>query len=589
MKKRINNVINSFSGRITLLMLAGILLIAVTVSTVVLFMSRNTFKNTYAMSQEKVFEQIEKDMSNFNDQLENVIDTVDSSWAFRRFLMADSPLSNLQTFQNIYRMEKELEENKPAGLDRLNILIIGKNGESYLSRTETVTMSYDAIWESVPVKRAVNEPDVIHYMSMYDGYTATAKETSVVIVSKALYYRESRDIYAVVLITLSREQMMSLYDYYINDNNSLYLVDESDTVLVSNDLPSIGKKMENEWYGSVKDSGDGRISYGSGLDLTIEKATLPFMDCTLYGVINNESALKGLYNTSLLVAICALIGALILILCVYLTNKTTAPLSQLVGRMSKTRQEEFTEYMPVEGTIEVRQLAKTYNGMLDDIKNYISELIKIQQDKRAAEIKALQMQINPHYIYNTLASIKWMVYQGNVEKTTAMIDAFISLLRNTISNADEFITIDQEVENLNNYILINRARYGDAVQVEFYVSANCTDCLLPKLILQPFVENAFFHAFPSGMSGMIEIYMKEKEGKLEIRICDDGIGMDSDKARNVLNSDNGKEHFSGIGVHNVKERLELLYGREYGVEIKSGENKGTQVTVTLPAVRKKYE
>ena len=227
--------------------------------------------------------------------------------------------------------------------------------------------------------------------------------------------------------------------------------------------------------------------------------------------------------------------------------------------------------------------------MLDDIKNYISELIKIQQDKRAAEIKALQMQINPHYIYNTLASIKWMVYQGNVEKTTAMIDAFMSLLRNTISNADEFLTIDQEVENLNNYILINRARYGDAVQVEFYVSANCTDCLLPKLLLQPFVENAFFHAFPSGMSGMIEIYMKEKEGKLEIRICDDGIGMDSDKARNVLNSDNGKEHFSGIGVHNVKVRLELLYGREYGVEIKSGENKGTQVTVTLPAVRKKYE
>ena len=97
------------------------------------------------------------------------------------------------------------------------------------------------------------------------------------------------------------------------------------------------------------------------------------------------------------------------------------------------------------------------------------------EKQKNAEIHALQMQINPHYIYNTLASIKWLVYQNDRDRTVQTIDAFISLLRNTISNTDEFITIDQEVQNLENYILINHTRYGDAVQVEFYVSQNCRD------------------------------------------------------------------------------------------------------------------
>ena len=182
--------------------------------------------------------------------------------------------------------------------------------------------------------------------------------------------------------------------------------------------------------------------------------------------------------------------------------------------------------------------------------------METQKARRKSEIKALQMQINPHYIYNTLASIKWLVYQNDRDRTVQTIDAFISLLRNTISNTDEFITIEQEIQNLENYILINHTRYGDAVQVEFYVSQSCRDCLLPKMILQPFVENAFFHAFPSGRCGTIEIYMKEKAGELEIHIVDDGVGMEQNRAEEAVKQAGSKEHFSGIGIHNVQERLE---------------------------------
>ena len=208
--------------------------------------------------------------------------------------------------------------------------------------------------------------------------------------------------------------------------------------------------------------------------------------------------------------------------------------------------------------------------------------MQTQKKQRQAEISALQMQINPHYIYNTLASIKWLVYQNDIPKTVRTIDAFISLLRNTISNSDEFIPVRQEMINIQNYILINQTRYGDSIDVEYYISRSCEECLLPKMILQPFIENTFFHAYPEGRCGTIQIVVRQADGELTIQIIDDGIGMTQEKIAKIMNEKTSKEHYSGIGVHNVQERLKLLYGDDYGIHISSEESKGTTVTIVLP-------
>lgn len=246
------------------------------------------------------------------------------------------------------------------------------------------------------------------------------------------------------------------------------------------------------------------------------------------------------------------------------------------------------EYVQIEGTEEIQELSKTYNTMLQRINQYIEEKLKIQEEKRNAEIHALQMQINPHYMYNTLASIKWLIWQGDTAKSTAVIDAFISLLRNTISNTDEFVSVEQEIENLRNYTLINQTRYGDAVDVEFYVSESCKECLVPKLILQPFVENAFFHAFPKGMSGEISVFVKEERHYLRFDIVDDGVGMGTETLSALRNKTTKKsEHFTGIGINNVDDRIKLIYGMDYGINIVSEKEKGTTITILLP--RRKRE
>ena len=394
----------------------------------------------------------------------------------------------------------------------------------------------------------------------------------------------------MVLITLTMDELKRYYDYFITDNTTMYLVDEENRIICSSDVSAVGTMADSAWYRKAEENGQDLFRMReNGVSLTVMQKDLQYLGCRLYGVTDNDMALGRLYNMPLLILLCAAVGAVILLLCLAYTRQTLRPLSELVQRMGQIRKGDFEQYMPVEGTTEVQELAATYNYMLDDLQSYINELMETQKARRKSEIKALQMQINPHYIYNTLASIKWLVYQNDRDRTVQTIDAFISLLRNTISNTDEFITIEQEIQNLENYILINHTRYGDAVQVEFYVSQSCRDCLLPKMVLQPFVENAFFHAFPSGRSGTIEIYMKQKEEELEIRVVDDGVGMEQNRAEEAVKQDRNKEHFSGIGIHNVQERLELLYGKQYGVSVNSSPEEGTEVTIRLPANRRQTE
>lgn len=580
---KLKSHLNSFSGRIALIVMIGIGLIAVTVSFVVLFMSRQVFSKNYGDSQEKVFEQIEKEFNDFHDHIENVFEAIDSSWAFRLYFGENAKLDNTQTFQNVYQMEQDLEKSKSADMERLNILVVGYNGKHYLSRTENICVTDEKILQSEPAQKAIAEPDIIHYTYTNKAYTTTSRNVDTVVVSKALCYHESKEIYAIAFVTLTMEELKPYYNYFVSDTTSFYMVDDNGMVLCSNEAGKIGTVLQTDWFAKMKEPDALRMEAQSDHTFyTLMKRNLPYQRCAIYALINNDVALQDLYNMPLLISICCVIGILIMMTCLFYTHKTMRPLSKLIGKMSAIREGRFSEYMMVEGTTEVQELASTYNYMLDDLKHYVEELVQTQKKQRQAEISALQMQINPHYIYNTLASIKWLVYQNDTPKTVRTIDAFISLLRNTISNSDEFISVSQEMINIQNYILINQTRYGDSIQVEYYISRTCEDCLLPKMILQPFIENTFFHAYPEGRCGTIQIVVKQADGRLTIQIIDDGIGMTREKVLNIMNEKTKKEHYSGIGVHNVQERLKLLYGDDYGINIISEEEKGTTVEIVLP-------
>ena len=300
--------------------------------------------------------------------------------------------------------------------------------------------------------------------------------------------------------------------------------------------------------------------------------------------------LSEIYDSSEIIAVSILIASIFIAITFFVIRRTTKPISALVKVMPKIIHGDFNNHIPVVGSYEVRELSANFNFMLDGLNNYVHAQIKMQKEKRKAEIHALQMQINPHFIYNTLASIKWLMWQGSTEKSIQTIDAFISILRNTISNKNEMITIPEEIENLNNYVLINHIRYGDNINVNFFVMPNCENYVIPKLILQPFIENAFFHGFNERNNGSIHVFVNEQNQNLICEIIDNGVGMTAEEVKKILNDSSKKhEHFTSIGIQNVNDRIKLLYGDDYGISISSELCKGTTVRVTIPAQKEFVE
>jgi len=203
-------------------------------------------------------------------------------------------------------------------------------------------------------------------------------------------------------------------------------------------------------------------------------------------------------------------------------------------------------------------------------------------------MKALQMQIKPHYIYNTLAGVKYLIWQGQDKKAVEMLEAFIRLLRNAVHNESEFVTLESEMESLKDYVYINNIRYGEKVKVDFFLAQDCKCIKIPKLILQPFLENTFLHAFPGDREGNLEIIASIHEDKLTIVIADDGIGMDEATLKNILKK-GPAERENGIGIENVHARLQLIYRDAYSINIVSEPEKGTKIFIYLSLEDKNLE
>lgn len=573
--------LNSLIFKILFTVAAGILSIAVIISITTINISKKTFSEVYSNSQQHIFEQIYDDLYDFHGEVISVINLIGSNWAYRYYFQ-DNELSNTELYKTIYYVDKNLKDTISGELEDTTVMILGLNGSSYINRSDKIVYNKSDILDSEITAKALKDKDTILYQYLNSGFTDSTRNTPVIMITKAITDSETGEVFAVVYITIKESDFEKKYQYFTSKINDIYILNNEDQVISSTYKNQLGKY---DFSISDKKEGEEIIIKQDGSKKTIITQNLQYSHLKIYGVINNNIAVGKMYDISRIILISTLITAMVLIiLCIYI-RQVTKPLSKLVSKMSSVRKGNFNGYVKIEGAEEIKELSETYNYMLQDLNKYVRELVNIQNEKRKAEIHALQMQINPHYVFNTLASIKWLIWQGDKDKSVKVIDAFILLLRNTISNKNEFITIKDEIINLKNYVLINNTRYGDDISVEYFIMIKCEDYLVPKLILQPFIENAFFHAFPRGQKGEIQVFIYEKEENLCFEIVDDGIGMDEEKIQRIMSKDNqdsSTEHFTGIGVNNVDDRIKLIYGEGYGIDISSKVNEGTKIMIKLP-------
>ncbi len=571
---------NSMVVKIVLAVVVGIILAVFSVTAIIVNLSEDIFVDTYGKSQEKVFLQIEEELNHYHENLSKIMDSIESSWAFRIYF-SDREMSSTMAFQNLYEMDEDLKNAIPTNISDVSVMLVGLNEKTYLNREETIISSAREILESDVSKKATEKRGSIVYQYADSGFTSTTRDTPVVMATKALCYPESGEMYALVYVTMKEDDMEKFYQHFTSEYANFYMTDSQGKIISTNQKAMLKNKLSKNLRATEKEKLR-RDAVENSKEVIVFQKYLPYYDYTIYGVIDSRNALGRLYNIPMLWSVCAVIAMGVIIATYFFVKQTTKPLSVLVKKMANARNEKYDEQIEVTGPYEIQELTSTYNTMLEDLNRYIEELMNVQKEKRKAEISALQMQINPHYVYNTLASIKWLIYQGEIEKSTRAIDAFISLLRSTIGNTDEYTTIEKEIENLKNYVFINNTRYGDKVQVEYFVNFGCEECQIPKMLLQPFVENAFFHAFPYERKGKITILVRKLDDDLQVQIIDDGVGIDRKRLKEISEGNTKTEHFTGIGVNNVDDRLKLLYGSRYGILIESEENKGTRITVCIP-------
>lgn len=270
-----------------------------------------------------------------------------------------------------------------------------------------------------------------------------------------------------------------------------------------------------------------------------------------------------------------------------LSGYITRPIKILTDHIRKISETDNFSHDPdiEQSNDEIGEIGKAVNHMTDHIQTLLRQQAEIYEQKRSVEISLLQSQINPHFLYNTLDSIRWMaVIQGskNIEQTTSALER---LLRNMAKGIGDKITLREELKLVGDYIYIQQVRYVEIFDYICQIPETLMDCLIIKFTLQPIVENAILHGIePMKQFGEIEISAREEEGDLYIMIEDNGVGMTEKELSQLRSSlsNTDKNALSGIGVSNVDARLKLHYGAGYGLTYESSPGEFTRVTVHIP-------
>ena len=252
--------------------------------------------------------------------------------------------------------------------------------------------------------------------------------------------------------------------------------------------------------------------------------------------------------------------------------------------MAKVQEGDFeTADVEVVSGNEIGSLTTSFNVMTHRIQELMEQNIYEQKEKRKSELKALQSQINPHFLYNTLDSIIWMAEGKKNEEVVLMTASLARLLRQSISNEDELVPIGQEVEYARSYLTIQKMRYKDKLEFQIDVAPEISNIMIIKLVLQPIIENAIYHGLKYKESiGLLIVHGYAQDNHAVLEIIDNGIGMDEETLEHIFEKHKVNYHSNGVGVYNVQKRLQLYYGSDYGITYKSRVGEGTMATITIP-------
>lgn len=525
---------------------------------------------------------VKDELLKYNEQIVNTMVQINTSDAFKQYLTRPAE-STLEQLNIIIQLGRYIDTYKDyLSPDNTHFIVsgVGANGDRNYS-------SNALKWDQIP-------PNIISDFMTIDGLVAqkvlyhgsqhlfadTVPYDRYIFATKPLMDR--RTMYGYTIVIMDEQTIYNRYSSYLTAGSKIslitregYLLSSSERELTSTLQPQLLEHAtiaDTEGYYGMKTS-DG---------YTYISLYIPEYDAYLLQEINQHVAFEPLQQIPYRIVQVVLVLSIIIMIVVYvLTRRITKPLYELVDTMQSGTVDALQLHpLQERSSYEINVVAKTYNHLVKEIDNYTKQVMHEQNERRKADLSALQMQINPHFLYNTLTSIKYLAKMNRINDVDRTITSLSAMLQNTIGTTEDTITVRSEIESLKHYVYINQIRYGEQIGVHFDVQPDCLELPVPKLIIQPFVENAFFHAFPGGKKGNIYIFVRQQENRLLIEVLDDGVGAQASAA--VMTK---KRLVSGIGIENVHHRIVLLYGAKYGVTVNSSSEYGTAVKISLPILQ----
>lgn len=554
---------NELFTRLFLLMTLFILLASTAIAAFTYTRAKQRFLDSYLQSAELLMDKVQDDYRLLNENISRMMTMLDDSNVVETF-MKDGPQNTTNTIalQSSMRETRLTLEDIPT-----NMILLGKNGATFFQNSGVRKTGLEDILGADFIKDINNTPALSQYYYLDAGLTtSTANQPGWLFVRKI---SDRTQVLGYALFFITEEHLRSIYtDLFPKEIHDIVIVDQNNKIISATNQ----KRLQT--------------SYHKSDDLVLQTPLYDYQ-FTIFNEINQSqlSASMNLIQPTLIIA-----GATILLISVvafFLIRKTTRPIYHLIDGLLTVQDGDFSNKITPQGSSEIQALGNAYNHMLDELQRYFNRLMVTEQEKRLTEIRSLQMQIRPHFIYNTLASIKFLIWQGENDKAVEAIDNFILLLRHTLRGANEVITLAEEIEGAKAYAEILSLRYGENVQISFFVPDEILSYSLPKMMIQPILENAYLHAFPDQQEGFIQVFGRVDEAKqqLQIEIMDNGVGFDqtSTKTSDAIQKQTA---YSGIALQNINERIHLLYGVHYGLDIHSVPGSGTQITLRLPLLEK---
>jgi two-component system sensor histidine kinase YesM len=271
----------------------------------------------------------------------------------------------------------------------------------------------------------------------------------------------------------------------------------------------------------------------------------------------------------------------------FISSQITRRITNLSVAMDHVQEGNFNTRLSVQGNDEIAELSHHFNSMLKDLRRLMNEVVETQKEKRKRELEILQAQINPHFIYNTLDTLQWKALEYGALDLSELILSLSSFFRVSLSKGKEMIPLREEIKHVRSYLDIQKARYEEILTYEIQVEESLDDVFLPKILLQPLVENAIYHGIkPKLAQGKISILAQLEGEDLLLTVQDNGVGMTEEQVNQLEEAFEGKRAPVSYGLHNVHQRIRLTYGTPYGLHVESCLQDGTAVTIRLPMEKK---